>query len=311
MATVVSISPFRCRMWELHDRIDAHVTEQTCRAEIDSYTKHGQLVPVLGRRVHANPEYDVELIYGARRLFVARHINKPLLVDLRELSDREAIIAMDIENRQRKDISPYERGVSYTRWLRSGHFSSQDEIARSLKVSPSQVSRLIKLARLPPVIVNAFENPLDICEGWGVEIVDALADHQRRQPTIDKARCIGAIEPRLAASEVYRQLITASLQPRTRKSRARDEVVFGENGRPLFRIRYHGKSIALMFPSDKLSTRQLQEIRRAITSILHHAPESPARESSLAIARPAVRSGRSRIDMHALIFEMPKNSDGR
>src|SRR5262245_57838727 len=143
MKSIVSVNPFRCRMWALHDRLETHVTEDTCRAEIESISKHGQLVPVLGRPLRQDPDYEVELIYGARRLFVARLINQPLLVELRELSDRDAIVAMDVENRLRQDISPYERGRSYARYLQSGFFKSQDEIARSLKISASQVSRLL------------------------------------------------------------------------------------------------------------------------------------------------------------------------
>jgi ParB family chromosome partitioning protein len=146
-------------MWAQHDRLDAH-----------------------------DPSHDIELIYGARRLFVARHLNKSLQVELRELSDREAIVWMDIENRHRKDISPYERGLSYARWLQKGHLQSQEEIGRALKVSSSQVSRLLKLARLPSAIVAAFGSPIEICEGWGLELIEALEDPSRRQATMQAAR---------------------------------------------------------------------------------------------------------------------------
>src|SRR5262249_20674676 len=166
--SVVSASPFRVRMWSLHDRCEEHVNEETCKAEIESFAKHGQLVPALGRVLHGDPGHDIELIYGARRLFVARHLNVPLLVEMREISDRDALIAMDIENRQRTDISPYERAMSYARWLSTGHFGSQDDIARALRISSSQVSRLLRLAKLPSVILNAFTSPLEICEALGL-----------------------------------------------------------------------------------------------------------------------------------------------
>src|SRR5262245_58621032 len=126
MGAIISVSAFRVRMWDLHDRIDSQVNEQTCRAEIESTLRHGQLVPALGRRLCGDPDHDIELVYGARRLFVARHLNVPLLVELRDVSDREAIVAMDLENRVRRDLSPYERGMSFARWLRSGHFHAQE-----------------------------------------------------------------------------------------------------------------------------------------------------------------------------------------
>src|SRR3569833_1486798 len=148
MRNILSVDPFRARMWSLHDRCHEHVNEETCAAEIESIKTHGQVVPALGRILRGDPNHDVELIYGARRLFVARHINVPLLVEMREICDRDALLAMDIENRQRTDISPYERAVSYARWLRTGYFGSLVDIARALRFSFFLVSWLLRFVLL-------------------------------------------------------------------------------------------------------------------------------------------------------------------
>jgi ParB family chromosome partitioning protein len=268
MRNIVSINPFRACMWSLHDRCDEHVNEETCKAEIDSFEKHGQLVPALGRVLRGDPEHDVELVYGARRLFVARHLNMPLLVELREMPDREALIAMDIENRQRTDISPYERAMSYARWLSRGYFESQDEIARALNTSSTRVSRLLRLARLPSVILNAFTNPLEIREAWGLHIMDVLDHPHTRQRTIQAARALGALNQRPSAKAVYRELITASARGRQLKPGARVETVRDEAGAPLFRIRQLTMSVALELPREKLSPGALAEIRVALAGIL-------------------------------------------
>lgn len=112
MDTIVSANPFRCRMWSMHDRLESCITEENCKAEIESFATHGQIVPVLGKKLNADPDYDYELYFGARRLFIARHLNVALRIRLRELSTRDALIAMDIENRQRIDITPYEQRSS-------------------------------------------------------------------------------------------------------------------------------------------------------------------------------------------------------
>ena len=236
MPSIVAVNPFKCRMWGLHDRLDTHINEETCRAEIESFLRHGQLVPVLGRRLNGDPGHEIELIYGARRLFVARHINKPLLAELRELSDRDALIAMDIENRERVDISPYERGMSYVRWIFEGHFKTQEDLAKGLRVSASQVSRLLKLARMPSVIVAAFENPTEIRESWGLELIDACEDPQRRDRLLREARSIARMRPRLTATEVYRNLQTACACGRRVRSSSHDRVVKDTGGAPLFRL---------------------------------------------------------------------------
>ena len=268
VGTIVSVDPRRCRMWKLHDRIEHHVNEDTCRSEIESFLKHGQLVPTLGRTLGADPDHDIELIYGARRLFIARHIGKPLLVELLEISDKEAIVAMDIENRQRTDISPYERGLGYARWLRSGYFHSQEDMARALRVSCSQVSRLLKLSRLPSVVTNAFATPLDIRESWGLALLEALDDPERRELTLRRARALSYAKVRPSSGEVYRDLLRASVRGAKVKSRPHDEVVKDASGAPLFRIRQQRDSIALVLPAEKVTEAVLEKIRHRLTRLL-------------------------------------------
>lgn len=268
MKNVIKVNPFDCRMWKLHDRLDSHVNETTCRAEIESISKHGQLVPALGRPLHGDPKHKIELIYGARRLFVTRHLNKQLLVEVRDLSDREAIVAMDIENRHRKDLSPYERGLSYATWLREGHFRSQDDIARALRVSASQISRMLKIAQLPPVVINLFNSPAELLESWALKLAVALVNPVRKQATLRQAHAISEMEPRPAASEVFRRLLAASASGRKVVERAHDEVVKDSVGVPLFRIRQMPQSISVVIPTEKVSQESLANIRSAIAEIL-------------------------------------------
>jgi len=270
MRSIVAVNPFRCRMWEFHDRLEEHINAESCRAEIDSFEQHGQLIPALGRQVHGDPQFDVELIYGARRLFVARHLNAQLLVEVRKMSDLEAIVAIDMENRQRIDVSPYERGLSFAQWLRAGYFGSQDDIARALQISPSQVSRLLRLARLPSVILSAFGSPTTICETWGRDLLDCLDDSSRRQATINAARAIAQMEPRLQPREVHRQLMLAA-HGRKERRQVRDEVVKDELQRPLFRIRRGSRSVAFMIQMDQVTPPLLDEMRQAVANVLRRA----------------------------------------
>jgi ParB family chromosome partitioning protein len=265
---MVEVNPFKCRVWELHDRLEGYLTEETCKAEIESVARHGQLVPVLGRPLRGDPEYDVEIIYGSRRLFVARLLNRNIRVDLRELSDREAIIAMDIENRHRADLSPYERGLSYLRWLRSKQFGSQEEIAQTLKISAAQVSRLVKLARLPTVVVAAFENPLDIRESWGLELVEAWEDRDRRPIIAERARQICARRERPNPPEVYTRLLAPTARGARKQGRERDEVVSDDDGVPLFRIRPQRGTFAVILSRKLVTPDCLDEVKRTLAALL-------------------------------------------
>lgn len=265
---IVKVNPFRCRVWALHDRLEDYVTEESCRAEIESFKTHGQLVPALGRPLSGDPGYDVEIVYGSRRLFVARYLGMQLHVELRKMSDKEAAAAMDIENRHRTDISPYERGLIYHQWLREGLFSSQDEIARALDVSSSQISRLLKLAQLPAVIVNAFESPLDIREGWGVDLHKAWQNEKLRQLVADRARALAVQSPRSRATQVYERLLAPSGAVARLKKRRSDEVVLGRWGGPLFRIWRQRNSVAFLVPAAMASPDMLEKARGAFQDIL-------------------------------------------
>lgn len=268
MKLVKLVDPFRCCMWALHDRLEDHITEDSCKAEIESFIRHGQVVPVLGRPVRGDPLYDVELIFGARRLFVARHLNRRLAVEVRDMSDREAIVAMDIENRQRTDISAYERGRSYAQWLGSGRFDSQDDIASALNVSAARVSRLLKIARLPSLIVNAFGSATDICESWGLNLMDMWDDPVRRTALEHRASALGNRTPRPPAREVYQELMSIPGNDYRPPRRARDEIVRDRRGKALFHIRNRKRSIALVFPMKNVSELGLHCLRDTVVHVL-------------------------------------------
>src|SRR5262245_42306724 len=138
---VLRINPFRCRMWSLHDRMPDEGGSAAARQLTESFRLHGQRQPALGRRIplsSRNDGVEIELIYGARRLAAARELGMDLLVEVRDIDDRSALIEMDVENRIREDISPYERGLSYRRWLRSGMFATQSDLSKALGVSEAQ-----------------------------------------------------------------------------------------------------------------------------------------------------------------------------
>lgn len=262
------VNPFRCRMWDLHDRLDTEVTEETCKLEIQSFLKHGQLIPARGRRLRGDPVHDVELIYGARRLFVARHLNVPLAVELQDMSDLDGIIAMDIENRQRRDVSPYERGRSCARWLASGYFESQEVLARALHLSNSQVSRLLRLAQLPGSIVNVFSSPSDMRERWGLELVDIWRDAERRPMLIRAASEIEALGSRPTPLEIYQTLLRSATREKLRGARSREETVSGLGGAALFRVRRESRAFTLLFPADRVSEESLRRIQDAVLRIV-------------------------------------------
>lgn len=103
-----SIDASRCRLWTFHPRTPSRVNAQSCRELSRSIAAHGQLVPALGRPTRNDPHADLEIICGSRRLFVARRLGIPLLVQVRNLNDWEAGLAAEVENKARTNLTRAE-----------------------------------------------------------------------------------------------------------------------------------------------------------------------------------------------------------
>lgn len=264
---------------------------------------HGQKQPALGRIVPDDREFDIELIYGARRLAAARELGIDLLVEIRDIDDRSALIEMDIENRVREDISPYERGISYKRWLRSGLFATQAEIARALGISEAQVCRLLKYADLPAAVVAAFKHPHLIREEWASTLANLANDSSFRDGMLRRARTISASPRNPSPQEVFETLASDGTRDVVR-TRARDEVVKGASGQALFRIGFRTKTVHLILPRDKLTSDMLrhvsEQLKTSLESVLPRA-EAPAFRAAV----PHVRGDRKTADeLHARLAAM-------
>jgi ParB family transcriptional regulator, chromosome partitioning protein len=281
---LVWANPNRCRAWDKHDNLDDAVGETIGLKQIASAAAHLQVVPVVGRNIINDPHYDFELICSSRRLFVARHLSAPLLVDVRNLTDRDAATLIDIDNRHAADVSAYERGLSYERWLHCGLFKTQQELSEAFKVSAAQVSRLIQLARVPRVILSAFTSPADVRETWAANLHAIWHDPRTRPAAAARARLLAARPVRLPASIVYEQLVRSG-EPFRRMARGpascgRDEVILAGDGARLFRIRHLRTAVAFVVPIAHVSSQSLSRIQALMSTVLQSDRLSGTRQVS-------------------------------
>ncbi len=79
-----------------------------------------------------------------------------------ELPDAELFAAMDRENREREDLSPFEQGSMYRRALEEGLFPTQRRLAELLGVSHTWIQKTLRVAQLPPAILECFKSPLEV-----------------------------------------------------------------------------------------------------------------------------------------------------
>ncbi|MCA8880987.1 MAG: ParB/RepB/Spo0J family partition protein [Rhodobacteraceae bacterium] len=182
------VDPARCRMWARHNRDYALLTEENCRDLIDGIRAQGQQeFPAIVRRLRGEDAFDYEVICGARRHFAVswlRANNYPqfrYLVEVRDLSDEEAFRLADIENRDREDISDYERAIDYAHAVEAYYGGRQKAMAERLDVSETWLSRYLQLSRLPKEIVAAYPSVREIRELHARVLKPLLADAAQRE----------------------------------------------------------------------------------------------------------------------------------
>lgn len=198
------VDPARCKISEYHDREYSLLNEHNCEDLIHGFLEMGkQEFAAIVRRLSGDPDYDWEVIAGARRHWTVSYLrskNRPefkFLIEERQLTDEEAFRLSDIENRNNKDISDYERARKYKRAL-SQFYSSQKDMAKRMEVSEAWLSRFLDLASLPNEVVNAFPVITDIKVEHGKRLKPLLKDEKNSTKILKRAVELLAEKKKLA-----------------------------------------------------------------------------------------------------------------
>lgn len=120
---------------------------------IASIKEHGVLQPVL---VTKKGEGKYQLIAGERRLRAATLAGLTKIpVFVREASELERLELALIENIQRQDLNPLEEAQAYEQ-LHKQFSLTQEDIARKVGKSRSQISNTLRLLQLPETMKQAL-----------------------------------------------------------------------------------------------------------------------------------------------------------
>jgi len=128
--------------------------DEALQSLADSIKVHGVLQPLLVRPL-ANGKF--EIIAGERRWRAAQiaQVHELPAVSL-DFTDKEAAEISLIENLQREDLSPLEEAMGYQRLIDEfGH--TQDDLAKQLSKSRSQIANTLRLLKLPDFVKNCLD----------------------------------------------------------------------------------------------------------------------------------------------------------
>jgi ParB family chromosome partitioning protein len=230
------VDPAVCRVWEFHNRDYGALNEESCADLIESFRAQGrQEVPAIVRRLLGDPDYQFEVICGARRHWAVSWMrangspNFRFLVEPRELTDEEAFRIADLENRSRQDLSDVERARDYAGALTRYYGGNQARMAERLAVSQSWLSRYLDLAGFPAAVIDAFGSLHAIKISHGATLAPLLRHPLSHQAVMAEAEAItaeqreraGAKQPLMTAPEVVKRLQQATRKKESTRVTAR------------------------------------------------------------------------------------------
>jgi len=189
-----------------HEQSFADKEFLTLKAEIDG--AGGNIQPIKVRPL-AGQDGKYEIVFGHRRHQACLELGLPVLAMIEDLSEQDLFAQMDRENRDRKDLRPYEQGLMYAKALDEGLFPSLRKMATIIGTPPGTISKALMCARLPKVVVDAFVSPLDIQLAWGSDLTNAIQANP--EAVLARAKEITSQSTKLSSKEVRDTLLNLSV----------------------------------------------------------------------------------------------------
>ena len=181
----------------------SYSTPAYVRLKADIEHAGGNVQPILVRSLDQTPG-TYEIVFGHRRHQACKDLGLAVLASIwtDALADAELFAAMDRENRERADLTPYEQGVMYQRALEENLYPSQRRLAEALGVSHTWVRKALAVAELAQPLIECFRSPLEIQHRHAEQITAAL--EQNRKLVLKRAEKLRG--QNLSANEVVMQL---------------------------------------------------------------------------------------------------------
>ena len=263
--------PASVRLWDGHNRDYERLSENRCRDLIDSFKRVGkQEFPAIVRKCEQGEKFEYELICGARRHWTATYLGWELLVEVRELTDRQAFILQDIENRDREDISDFERAQDYLTALPKYFENKQSHMAKFLEIDKSNFGKLLELNKVPSIVVSAYADIRELKTHHGSVIRQIMDDPAAKRRVLDRAKELS--EKPVSGKQVIAELKKAAQgKPLVRRSRPRQ---FGSLA--LVRESANGKlAIDCQLPTE-LDAAAIKDLKQDFDKLLTTLLKTPA-----------------------------------
>lgn len=140
----------------------------------DIRSSKGNNTPGVVRRLPTPDKdgFEYEIASGHRRHRACLESNQLFNAFIRVMTDMELQVELEVENRNREDVSHIERAKQYKDQLAT--YRSQEHMAATMKVPTSTMGRYLQLATLPQEVLDLVSNPLEITLDAGISMVQFM-----------------------------------------------------------------------------------------------------------------------------------------
>lgn len=197
----------------------------------DSLEAHGQEIPIRVRPVKDALPFEFEIVSGHRRHAAcllldqeAAHGYRILaIVDGNAADTRELVLKMYRENEERHDLSAFEKGRMFVRWLEAGVYESQRDVAAAVRLGESAVAKYLAVATLPVAVLQAFGDERSIPMSWGAALSQALKTNE--SAVLKAADRLVHRQPPATPDSVLKTLVNAAAGKQPPRGTSREESV--------------------------------------------------------------------------------------
>ena len=221
----------------------------------------GNVQPIKVRPL-AGSKDRYEIIYGYRRHRACLDLGLPVLALVEQINDKELFKEMERENRDRLDLSPWEQGRMYRQSLSEGLFASLGELSKEIGIDKGNLSKALRLAELPDVIVDAFSSPLDLQFRWSKLLNDAL--QQAPDQVLERAKKLSENKKDKRSSKEVLDILLGN-KPNTVSEQS---VIVA--GKPLAKISFNGDRITIQFAKGAVNQEKSKKLRSLLKEFLEN-----------------------------------------
>lgn len=230
---LLELDPEKIRPTEFRNRHDRSLlaSDPEFSKLKDSIQSHGQDTPIRVRPIKDALPFEFEIVSGHRRHAACLLLDAETqggfkvlsLVDGDAASARDLVLKMYRENEERYDLSAFEKGRMFARWLAAKVYDSQRDLAAGVDLTESVVARYLAVAALPQPVLAAFRDERLIPMSWGAPLVQALKVNE--VAVLKAAERLAQRQPALTPDAVLKALVSAAAGKSPTRGTSREESV--------------------------------------------------------------------------------------